>query len=147
MGQRRPAMAVAVRASSFSCSSFGKSSRWRLLSNASRTSATAAGQTGRPPSSQMLVYVPPHPLVRHYLSMARNEATPPSLFRGCMAQLGRLLIYEATSDWHSTTTIPMNSPCGECDGEFIDPSAPIRVVPSLRAGLVLLEQSESVLPC
>ena len=34
---------------------------------------------------QLTVYVPPHPLVKHYLSMARNEMTPPQLFRGALA--------------------------------------------------------------
>lgn len=64
-------------------------------------------------------------------------------------ELGRILIYEATSDWYSasTVTMPMRSPCGDVDGEFIDPSKPLRVIPILRAGLVLLENASDVLPC
>ena len=44
------------------------------------------------PKKQLLVYVPPHPLVKHYLNMARNEVTPTSLFRGAIAELGRILL-------------------------------------------------------
>ena len=58
-------------------------------------------------------------------------------------------------------TIPLATPCGETDAQFISPmpsggdddndqstndGSGIHVVPILRAGLVLLEQSSSVLP-
>jgi uracil phosphoribosyltransferase len=43
----------------------------------------------------MQVYVPPHPLVKHWLAIARNAATPDAMFRAACAELGRLLIYEA----------------------------------------------------
>ena len=100
------------------------------------------------PKKQLLVYVPPHPLVKHYLNMARNEVTPTSLFRGAIAELGRILLYEATSDWYAEqmVSVPMRTPCGEMDAEFVDPMRPVRVVPILRAGLVLLENAASVLP-
>ena len=50
---------------------------------------------GQPNTSQMLVFVPPHPLLKHWLAVARSSATPPQTFRSALAELGRLLIYEA----------------------------------------------------
>ena len=47
------------------------------------------------------VYVPSHPLVKHWLAVARNRLSPPPVFRSALAELGRLLIYEAIEqeDW------------------------------------------------
>ena len=52
-----------------------------------RSCVHASEQTARTSKlpRQLTVYVPPHPLVKHYLSMARNEMTPPQLFRGALA--------------------------------------------------------------
>jgi uracil phosphoribosyltransferase len=50
---------------------------------------------GNPNTGQMLVFVPPHPLLKHWLAVARSAATPPQTFRSALAELGRLLIYEA----------------------------------------------------
>ncbi|GBF97658.1 uracil phosphoribosyltransferase [Raphidocelis subcapitata] len=94
----------------------------------------------------MLVYVPPHPLVKHWLAIARNAATPPSLFRSACAELGRILIYEAVREFLPTVETTVDTPVGPADVEFVDPTKPIKVVPILRAGLVLLEQAGTVLP-
>ncbi len=40
----------------------------------------------------------------------------------------------------------MDTPLGRASVELVDPSQPVAVVPILRAGLVLLEQSSTVLP-
>ena len=45
------------------------------------------------------VYVPPHPLIKHWVAVLRNKLTPDVLFRSACAELGRLLIYEAARDW------------------------------------------------
>ncbi|KAG6541259.1 hypothetical protein Mapa_017310 [Marchantia paleacea] len=63
-----------------------------------------------------------------------------------MAELGRLLIYEASRDWLVTVSGEIQTPCGIAECEFIDPREPVKVVPILRAGLVLVEQIGSVLP-
>ncbi|XP_057786139.1 uracil phosphoribosyltransferase-like [Salvia miltiorrhiza] len=49
--------------------------------------------------SRMLVFVPPHPLIKHWISVLRNEQTPCPIFKNAMAELGRLLIYEASREW------------------------------------------------
>ena len=48
---------------------------------------------------QLRVYVPPHPLIQHWLGVARDAQTPAPLFRTAMAELGRWLTYEALREW------------------------------------------------
>ncbi|XP_034221961.1 uracil phosphoribosyltransferase isoform X2 [Prunus dulcis] len=95
---------------------------------------------------RMLVFVPPHPLIKHWVSVLRNEQTPCPIFRNAMAELGRLLIYEASRDWLPTVTGEIQSPLGVASVEFVDPREPISVVPILRAGLALVEHASSILP-
>ena len=94
----------------------------------------------------MLVFVPPHPLINHWLAIARNVQTPPPIFRSTLGELGRLLIYEAARDWLPTFSAEVQGPVGLAKVEMVDPSQPIAVVPVLRAGLVLLEEANTVLP-
>ncbi|MCO5587579.1 hypothetical protein L7F22_041528 [Adiantum nelumboides] len=93
-----------------------------------------------------LVYVPPHPLVKHWLSVLRNESSSTPVFRSALAELGRFLIYEAARDWLLTVKGEVQTPCGVAGVEFIDPREPVRVVPILCGGLVLVEHVSSVLP-
>ncbi|PKU69421.1 uracil phosphoribosyltransferase isoform X1 [Dendrobium catenatum] len=95
---------------------------------------------------RMLVMVPPHPLIKHWISVLRNEQTPCAIFRSAMAELGRLLIYEASRDWLPTISGEIQSPMGVATVEFIDPREPVMIVPILRAGLALAEHASSVLP-
>lgn len=95
---------------------------------------------------QMRVYVPPHPLIKHWLGVARDAATPSALFRTAMTELGRWLTYEAIRDWLPTTETTVESPLGSCPATFIDPQVPIVVVPILRAGLALLDGAQALLP-
>jgi len=94
----------------------------------------------------MLVYVPPHPLVKHWLAICRNAATPGGMFRSAIAELGRIIIYEAMRDFLPTMEGVVDSPMGPAEVTFVDPTKPIKVVPILRAGLVLLEQAQQVIP-
>ncbi|KAJ9694797.1 hypothetical protein PVL29_010329 [Vitis rotundifolia] len=98
------------------------------------------------PDEKMLVFVPPHPLIKHWVSVLRNEQTPCPIFRNAMAELGRLLMYEASRDWLPTVTGEIQSPMGVASVEFIDPREPVAVVPILRAGLALMEYASSILP-
>ncbi|MDJ0558506.1 MAG: uracil phosphoribosyltransferase, partial [Microcystis sp. M53599_WE4] len=92
------------------------------------------------------VYVPEHPLVKHWLAVARDQNTPSVLFKTAMTELGRWLTYEAARQWLPTLETSVKTPLAECAATFIDPSVPIAVVPILRAGLALLEGAQSLLP-
>lgn len=95
---------------------------------------------------QMLIYVPPHPLVKHWVGVLRSKQTPGAVFRSAAAELGRILVYEAVRDWLPTIDAQVETPLAIADVTFIDPSRPIKVVPVLRAGLVLLEAASTLLP-
>ncbi|KAG8042945.1 hypothetical protein GUJ93_ZPchr0465g6476 [Zizania palustris] len=124
---------------------------------AARAASPDAATGARSPSSggQMLVFVPPHPLIKHWVSVLRNEQTPCAIFNyteqsvvveSAMAELGRFLIYEASRDWLPTITGEIQTPVAVSTVEFIDPRQPIMVVPILRAGLALAENASSILP-
>lgn len=97
-------------------------------------------------SLQLRVYVPPHPLIKHWLGVARDAATPPVLFRSAMTELGRWLTYEAMRDWLPTLDLTVQTPLAECPISLINPEVPIAVVPILRAGLGLLDGAKDLLP-
>ena len=89
-----------------SCARVGSPCEWALHSPAHRRRCSVRclakpppmrDASGQPNTSQMLVFVPPHPLLKHWLAVARSSATPPQTFRSALAELGRLLIYEVGS--------------------------------------------------
>jgi uracil phosphoribosyltransferase len=95
---------------------------------------------------QLRVYVPPHPLIKHWLGVARDAATPSVLFKSAMTELGRWLTYEAVRDWLPTEDMMIQTPLAPCPATLINPETPIAVVPILRAGLALLEGAQTLLP-
>ncbi|HAA26786.1 MAG TPA: uracil phosphoribosyltransferase [Cyanobacteria bacterium UBA8553] len=95
---------------------------------------------------QLRVYVPPHPLIKHWLGVARDASTPPPLFKSAMMELGRWLTYEAIRDWLPTDDILVQTPLAPCSVTMVNPDVPLVVVPILRAGLALLEGAQTLLP-
>jgi len=95
---------------------------------------------------QLRVYVPPHPLIRHWLAVSRDEATPVVLFRTAMVELGRWLTYEAIRDWLPTIETTVQTPLTDCPATLINPEVPLAIIPILRAGLALLEGIQASLP-
>ncbi|MBD2449598.1 uracil phosphoribosyltransferase [Nostoc sp. FACHB-152] len=95
---------------------------------------------------QLRVYVPPHPLIKHWLAVARDAATPSVLFRSAITELGRWLTYEAAREWLPTIETTVQTPLNACPATFINPEVPVAVVPILRAGLGLLEGAQTLLP-
>lgn len=100
---------------------------------------------------QLRVNVPNHPLIRHWLAVARDAATPTPLFRSAMTEMGRWLTYEAIRDeavgvWLPTLEVMVETPLAPCPGTFINPEVPMVVVPILRAGLALLDGAQALLP-
>lgn len=96
---------------------------------------------------QGTVYVPPHPLIQHWLGVVRDKQTPNALFRPALVELGRWLTYEAIRrDWLPLTTATVETPLAPATAQFVDPTVPLVLVPILRAGLTLLEGSQNLLP-
>jgi uracil phosphoribosyltransferase len=96
--------------------------------------------------AQLRIYVPPHPLIKHWLAVVRDVSTPTALFRTAMTELGRWLTYEAVRDWLPTRDVMVETPLAQCPGTFVDPEVPIAIVPILRAGLALLDGAQTLLP-
>jgi uracil phosphoribosyltransferase len=97
-------------------------------------------------SLQLRIYVPEHPLIKHWLAISRDATTPNILFKTAMTELGRWLTYEATKQWLPTFETTVQTPLAEAPATFINPEIPIAVVPILRAGLAMLDGAQTLLP-
>ncbi|MEE3719027.1 uracil phosphoribosyltransferase [Tumidithrix elongata RA019] len=97
-------------------------------------------------AAQLRIYVPPHPLIKHWLAVTRDKNTPVPLFRTAICELGRWLTYEAIRDWLPVLEVGIETPLQPATGHIIDPATPIAIVPILRAGLALLEGCQPLLP-
>lgn len=85
-----------------------------------------------------------HPLIRHKLTLLRDEATPTKLFKELVAELTTLLTYEATRELH-TEPVEVRTPVATHTGERIL-GKKLVVVPILRAGLGMVEGVHRLLP-
>jgi hypothetical protein len=92
------------------------------------------------------VVVPPHPLIGHWLTLLRDQETPPPLFATAMAELGRWLTYEALRDWLPQRRVTVQTPLASAEGVVVDPEVPLLVVPVLRGGLGLWQGAQGVIP-
>ena len=97
-------------------------------------------------TSQLRVYVPDHPLIKHWLAVARDVNTPSVLFKTAMTELGRWLTYEATRYWLPTIETTVQTPLKETAATLVNPELPMAIVPILRAGLGLLDGAQNLLP-
>jgi len=91
----------------------------------------------------MPIHVSEHPLVRHKVTLLREQATEPQLFRELVGELAALLFAEATEDLALTRRM-VQTPLAPCEGYEI--TERIGIVPILRAGLGMAEPMLRVLP-
>ena len=129
---RQTEPAACTETNSRSCS--GSHTVWEAADAGEATASLQAVLCCEPAKQTSLlavlqVYVPSHPLVKHWLAVARNRLSPPPVFRSALAELGRLLIYEAIEQegWLPTVDGQAETPCGTADVTFIDPSRPVIV--------------------
>ena len=92
------------------------------------------------------VIVPPHPLIKHWLSILREKNTPNILSSTGYEQLGKWLTYEALRNWLPYKKEIVNTDKGEADGFFINNDYPIKVLAMLPEGLSLWFGSKEVIP-
>ncbi|MFO7629808.1 MAG: uracil phosphoribosyltransferase [Prochlorococcaceae cyanobacterium] len=97
-------------------------------------------------SMSLRVVVPPHPLIGHWLTLLRDQQTPPALFATAMAELGRWLTYEALRDWIPHQRVSVQTPLAAAEGTVVDGSVALLAVPILRAGLGLWQGGQTVVP-
>jgi len=92
------------------------------------------------------VIVPPHPLIKHWLSILREKNTPNILYSTGFEQLGKWLTYEALRNWLPYKKENINAENGEADGFFINNDYPIKVFAMMPEGLSLWYGSKEVIP-
>lgn len=89
------------------------------------------------------VFVSPHPLAHHKLTLLRRKETEPKKFRELISELATMLVYEATLDL-ATTFVTVETPLTSAQGVQI--AEKIGLVPILRAGLGMVEGAWRLLP-
>jgi uracil phosphoribosyltransferase len=82
------------------------------------------------------VFVSPHPLVAHKLTLLRNIETNPKIFRELVRELAGLLAYEATMDL-SIDPVEVQTPLTTTTGAILKEK--VGLVPILRSGLGMVE--------
>ena len=92
------------------------------------------------------VIVPPHPLLKHWLSILRDKNTPDILYSTGYEQIGKWLTYEAIRDWLPYKQEIIETFCGPKDSFFINSNYPIRVIAEIPEGLTLWYGAKEVIP-
>ena len=84
-----------------------------------------------------------HPLVNHRVTLMRDQATPPKLFRELVNEITEFLAFEALKDVRMTA-VDVVTPVAKARGALVDEH--IVLVPILRAGMGMLDAMLGVLP-
>jgi uracil phosphoribosyltransferase len=90
------------------------------------------------------IHVADHPLLKHKLTVLRDEKTNSPTFRQLTEEIVTLLAYEATREVR-TEKISVKTPVATTQGEILAKPKPV-VVPILRAGLGMLEGMTRLIP-
>lgn len=84
-----------------------------------------------------------HPIIQYYLTKLRDYQTPSCDFRRIATSLSRALVYEAMRDL-VTREAGVETPLGPAKGVVL--SDYVVIAPILRAGLVLAEAAQELIP-
>lgn len=84
-----------------------------------------------------------HPLAASRLTIMRDERTNNAAFRAALADLGAMLIYEASRDL-AVEQFPLQTPVAQTSGTRLE-DPPI-IVPVIRAGLGMVDPALSMIP-
>jgi len=84
-----------------------------------------------------------HPLVNHRVTLMRDQATPPKLFRELVNELTEFLAFEALKDVRMKE-VDVVTPVAKAKGALVDEH--VVLVPILRAGMGMLDAMLHVLP-
>lgn len=93
----------------------------------------------------MAVYASQHPLVKHKISLLREDNISVKSFRELANEIATLLTVEATTDLNLKNT-PITCWSGTISAPILADKNPT-LVPILRAGLGMLDGALSILPC
>ena len=85
-----------------------------------------------------------HPMIKHKISILRNENTSTKEFRELISEISMLLCYEALSD-AKTKIVNVKTPICETKGEKVDEND-YAFVPILRAGMGMVDGVLKLMP-
>ena len=85
-----------------------------------------------------------HPMIKHKISILRNEKTSTKEFRELVSEIAMLLCYEALSD-AKTKTVKVKTPIAETEGLQVDENN-YAFVPILRAGMGMVDGVLTLMP-
>ena len=85
-----------------------------------------------------------HPMIKHKISILRNEKTSTKEFRELISEIAMLLCYEALSD-AKTKKIKVKTPIAETEGIEVDENN-YAFVPILRAGMGMVDGVLTLMP-
>ncbi len=92
------------------------------------------------------VIVPPHPLIGHWLTILREDSTPPPIYATALEELGKWLTYEALRDWLPHRKEEVQTSNGPTEGVVIEANVPLISFPILPGGIELWQGARNVLP-
>ncbi|MEC9372353.1 MAG: uracil phosphoribosyltransferase [Planctomycetota bacterium] len=84
-----------------------------------------------------------HPLIQHKLTILRDKSTSHRPFRAVVSQIAGLMVFEVTRTFPAAP-VEVQTPLEKTRGTLL--TAPITVVPVLRAGLAMAEGVLEVMP-
>lgn len=84
-----------------------------------------------------------HPLIRIKMTELRDHRTRHGRFRALLSEIAGLMVYECTRDLE-TNPVTVQTPLESCDGCRL--SAPVTVIPILRAGLGMTDGILNLMP-
>ena len=85
-----------------------------------------------------------HPMIKHKISILRNEKTSTKVFRELVSEIAMLLCYEALSD-AKTKKVKIKTPICETEGFEVDENN-YAFVPILRAGMGMVDGVLTLMP-
>ncbi len=85
-----------------------------------------------------------HPMIKHKISILRNEKTSTKEFRELVSEIAMLLCYEALSD-AKTKKVKVKTPIAETEGLQVDENN-YAFVPILRAGMGMVDGVLTLMP-
>ncbi len=85
-----------------------------------------------------------HPMIKHKISILRNEKTSTKEFRELISEIAMLLCYEALAD-AKTDTVEIKTPITKTKGEKVDENH-YAFVPILRAGMGMVDGVLTLMP-
>ena len=86
-----------------------------------------------------------HPLIKHKISILRNENTSMKEFRELVEEITTLMTYESLKEGVPTTEVQVKTPLETCTQQVVKDNA-IVIVPILRAGLGMVNGIHVLFP-